>query len=241
MVKDRLILKLNSYMREKSKKENEEYKKTALSPTDAFKCPRKVYYSWKKVESINTPETTLRIFDLGDAIHQRWQKIFDEMKIQIKNEFRIETEYKGIPIHGYVDSICIIDNEPYIIEIKSQKDWNGIHGTDYLKRPKLEHEGQLQLYLHFTGIKKGILLYENKNTSELKEFEVEYDESFVKEILKDFEKLYAQIQLSDLPDKIKGANIEYYPCSFCEFRKHCFDTTGLEQQNLVDCGVVTKD
>ena len=217
----KLINKLDEFTVKQSVKQKEEYTKTALSPTDALDCPRKTFYKWHKYTQEETDTRSLRIFALGNYIHNRWQDLLDEMGLQLKREFRIDTTHKGIPIHGYVDSICSIDGQLYVVEFKSQKDW--MYGkTDYLQDAKPEHRAQVQLYMHFTGIHKAIILYENKNTSELREFQLSYDENFVTEILNSFEKLYSQINLNELPEKISGAKLDKYPCAYCGFRQHCF-------------------
>jgi CRISPR/Cas system-associated exonuclease Cas4 (RecB family) len=218
-----LIEKLDKYMIARAIKEDEEYKKTALSPTDALQCPRKVYYRWHKFKGGEPDARTCRVFSLGDSIHERWQKILEDMKIQLKSEYYIDTEYKGVPIHGYIDSVCIIDKNTYIVELKSQKDW--MYGKkDYLLTAKEEHIGQVQMYMHFTGIHKAIIMYENKNDSTLKEFHIDYDKELSIKILEDFVKLYSQINLNELPDRIKDAKIKTFPCSYCEFKEICFSS-----------------
>lgn len=226
-----LIEKLDKYMVDVAIKKDEEYQKTALSPTDAYGCPRKIFYKWYKYDCEPTNAQNLRVFSMGNAIHERWQSLLQEMGIQLKDEFYIDDTYKGVPIHGYVDSICLIDNTPVIVELKSQKDW--MYGKiDYLKEAKKEHIGQVMIYMHFTGIHTSILLYENKNTSELKEFIVKYDKEKALEILNSFVETYELINLNELPERFEGAKKEKYPCSWCPFVSTCFDSLENSNTNL---------
>jgi len=55
-----------------------------------------------------------------------------------------------------------------------------------LKEPKEENIYQIQLYLHYLNIKKGILLYIDKDRQEIKEFHVVYDAGLVKSLSKRF-------------------------------------------------------
>ena len=218
-----LIEKLDKWMIARAIKENTEYQKTALSPTDALQCPRKVYYRWHKFKASEPDARTCRVFTLGDSIHERWQKIMEDMKIQLKSEYYIDTQYKGVPIHGYVDSICVIDRETYIVELKSQKDW--MYGKkDYLMEAKEEHIGQVMMYMHFTGIPKAIVMYENKNDSTLKEFHIDYNQTLALKILDDFVLLYTDINLNQVPNKMKDANIKKFPCSYCDYKEICFES-----------------
>jgi hypothetical protein len=218
-----IIEKLNKHILETK----EERDKTAISPTDANQCPRKTYYSFIKAPAEPFTAKELLIFSMGESIHLRLQKYLQDSKLQLQAERRIEDFYKTMPIHAYIDSICIIDNEPYIIELKSHKDWN--YGNKcYLNEPKEEHIGQIQMYMHFTGIKKGIILYENKNTSELKEFEVLYDPEYTIKVLDELFLIWEQYQNKIEPNRNPEYQLSKYPCFYCKFVKHCFRDINLD-------------
>jgi hypothetical protein len=71
-----------------------------------------------------------------------------------------------------------------------------------LKEPHLDHYWQVQLYLHFFNIEKGILLYVNKDTQEIKEFIFDYEEKVARECLDQFEKLKTKIEANIIPDRL---------------------------------------
>ena len=201
--------------------EKEQRDKTAMSPTDAGKCQRQVYYSLINAPKDNTTAQEQLIFDVGNAIHEKLQVHFNNMGIQLKEEYRIENGYLDMPIHAYVDSICIINKETYIIEIKSHKEWN--YGNKcYLVEPKKEHIAQIQMYMHFTGIKKGILLYMNKNTSELKEFIIKYDPKHIGEILNELFDTWQNAQKKVEPKRNKLYVPVSYPCKYCKYSNYCY-------------------
>jgi hypothetical protein len=212
-----IIKKLNEHL----SKEDEYRKKTAMSPTDAGQCPRKVYYTYYNMPKDDfTPREKL-IFSLGDSIHKRLQKYFEDIGIQVKDEYRIEGKYEGMPIHGYVDSICVINDKVNIVEIKSHKEWN-YSNKCYLVEPKNEHVAQIMMYMHFTGIKDGIILYENKNTCELKEFIVKYNYISASEILCDLVNTWSNIKSKVEPKRNTKYNIFSYPCKYCKYANHCY-------------------
>ena len=74
------------------------------------------------------------------------------------------------------------------------------------------------MYLYFFNIKKGIVLYENKNTQELKEFVVEYDEKTVRDVLEKFEILRAQIKNNIIPSV---SDVNTWRCTYCPYRAIC--------------------
>lgn len=89
-----------------------------------------------------------------------------------------------------------------------------------LEAPKEENVNQIQLYLHYFKIPKGILLYVNKNTLELKEFLVNYNPISARRLLKDLEDLKKKIDSNIVPDRIKEYP-EGWQCKYCQFREIC--------------------
>ena len=121
------------------------------------------------------------------------------------------------------DSILSWEDELYVLDIKSMNSFL----FKNLIQPKQENVFQLQLYLHFFGIKKGILLYVNKDTQELKEFIILYDRVLSTKLLKDLESLKTKIDLNTIPKRLLS-----YPkdkeCQFCQFREICKKATANE-------------
>ena len=79
-------------------------------------------------------------------------------------------KYDKPPISGRLD--FLIKHELYgstVVELKSIND----KGFQALEAPKPDHTVQLQIYLNVSGYQHGIVLYENKNTQEVKAFVME--------------------------------------------------------------------
>jgi CRISPR/Cas system-associated exonuclease Cas4 (RecB family) len=89
-----------------------------------------------------------------------------------------------------------------------------------LTQPKEENVNQIQLYLHFFKIPKGILLYINKNTLELKEFLVEYDRFRAEKLLKDLAELKIKIDKNLVPQRL-AEYPENWQCQYCQFKEIC--------------------
>lgn len=89
-----------------------------------------------------------------------------------------------------------------------------------MQAPKEENVNQLQLYLHYFRIPKGILLYVNKDTQELKEFVVEYEEKKARSLLAELENLKKNIDLNTVPARIASYPTDWQ-CRYCPFREVC--------------------
>jgi CRISPR/Cas system-associated exonuclease Cas4 (RecB family) len=195
--------------------------------TDAGRCPRAVFFKFKNVPREEIEARVLRMFDHGDYIHQLIMKPLLSIR-----EIRVVASEINIPpqelITGRADAIISDSKEQYVLDIKSM---NGMIFNN-LNQPKEENVNQLQLYLHFFKIPKGILLYVNKDTQELKEFLVEYNPAIAQKLLKDLADLKIKIDSNIVPQKIP-AWPEGWQCKYCQFKEICA-TAGEENVKWED-------
>jgi CRISPR/Cas system-associated exonuclease Cas4 (RecB family) len=120
-------------------------------------------------------------------------------------------------ITGYKDLYEGPDNDVMIVELKSISE----SGFNYLNRgPKDNHKRQLHLYMYLTGIRAGMLLYENKNTQELKEFIIEYDEELAKEVVEQIIMVNKHVDENKLPEK--EYNRTDFECRYCPYKNICW-------------------
>ena len=207
--------------------------KNNLSPTDAFRCKRQILYQLLGIENedyiISNPQL-MNIFQNGNYSHKKFQEIMKEYYKNVEVEKRLELPIKfekngkqfEFLLTGYIDLILEKKNkQKAIIELKTHKDWL-INGRNYLPREKIEHKGQVMLYMYATGIKEAYIVYENKNTNELKEFKIEYNQRVVDSILDDFKEVWFYFKEQKIPEREDKYNETKYPCSYCPFKKICY-------------------
>ena len=190
--------------------------------TDAGKCPRAIFFKFKKAPRKEMEPRILRMFEHGDHIHQLIMKaLFGSRKIHV-----VAAEINMPPqeiISGRADAIVSINNELYILDIKSINSMI----FEKLQGPKKENINQIQLYLHFFQINKGILLYVSKDNQKLKEFIVSYDRNLCSELLSQLIELKNKINSNIIPLVLSD-----YPgnwqCRYCQFKDIC-DLAGKEE------------
>ena len=89
-----------------------------------------------------------------------------------------------------------------------------------LEEPKGENIQQIQLYLYYFQIPKGILLYVNKDNLELKEYIFDYDSSIAESLLENLTNLKSQIDTDIVPPRLTD-----YPgnwqCRYCQYKDIC--------------------
>ncbi len=197
-----------------SKKEERE--RAHFYITDSGKCPRAVYFQFKKYPKKELDAIFLRKMHQGDHVHMRTMEVL--ISLGIVKAIEIEIPPQEI-INGRADAILNIDNEPYVLEIKSINDF----GFKKLSKPDEDHYKQIQLYMHYFKINKGIILYENKDNQELKEFKIEYDSGLVEFVLYKLKELKQNIDnnlLPKVPESIMTGS-ESWKCSYCPYVESC--------------------
>src|SRR3990167_275304 len=139
--------------------------------TDAGKCGRSIFFKFKNAPREAMEPRILRLFDHGDHIHQLIMR-----SLLSTRDIHVVASEVDIPpqeiISGRADAILSDGKNLYVLDIKSM---NSMVFRS-LEIPKEENVYQIQLYLHYFKIPKGILLYVNKDNQELKEFIVNYNQ-----------------------------------------------------------------
>ena len=183
--------------------------------TDAGKCSRAIFFKFKKAPREEMEARVLRLFDHGDSIHRLIMKPLLSMR-----EIHVVASEVDIPpqelIRGRADAIISDGKELYVLDIKSM---NSMVFKN-LNQPKEEHINQIQLYLHYLDPQKGILLYVNKDSQELKEFEMFYDPKRAHTLLKALSDLKIKIDSNVIPPRI----LEWpgnWQCQYCQFKEIC--------------------
>ncbi|MEM4703410.1 MAG: CRISPR-associated protein Cas4 [Candidatus Pacearchaeota archaeon] len=185
--------------------------KVAFYVSDTGKCPRAIWFSLKNYPKRPVEARVLRIFEHGDYTHMRIMGALFSLGLVKAVEISIpENEF----IHGRADAILTLNNEPHVLEIKS------INSTKFKnKEPEKDHVFQIQLYMHFFKLRKGILIYENKDNQELKEYLIEYDEKLANDLLYKFKKIKEDVDKNIVPEIPK--DIEDWRCEYCPYIESC--------------------
>ncbi|MDO8663654.1 MAG: Dna2/Cas4 domain-containing protein [Candidatus Wildermuthbacteria bacterium] len=188
--------------------------------TDAGKCPRAIFFKFKNAPREEMEAKILRMFDHGDHIHQLIMKPLLSVR-----EIHVVASEVNIPpqelISGRADAIISDGKDLYVLDIKSMNSMIFKNLTE----PKEENTYQVQLYLHYFKISRGILLYVNKDTQELKEFRVDYDKDLSDRLLAELSNLKTKIDGNIIPQRISGYPGDWQ-CKYCAFKEVCGMTVG---------------
>ncbi len=183
-------------------------------------CSRAIWYAYKGHEKKPLTAKQIRTFEMG--------KILEEM---IKEQVRL----LGFPLNdggqftacydddvkifqGNVDGMLEIDGRFVILEIKTANDAN--FQTFFKKGLRTWNPGyysQVQAYMGMKGVKEAYIVVLNKNTAQLHDERVEFDDIFYHE-LKTKAKIISE---SEEPPERINKNPMFYICSMCQYKEVC--------------------
>jgi CRISPR-associated exonuclease Cas4 len=189
-------------------------------PSEVGNCMRKVWFSYKFPQEIK-PELR-KIFELGNILHDFVVEVLKSEKTPeielLQSEFPFKEKVGDLMISGRVDNLIKVkaSGKILLVEVKSAKNIN------YIKEPSHTNIVQLQLYMHFTGVHNGILLYVDKTNLKTKMFEIDYDETKALEIIDRFKKLHKSITENEIPEpEAKQQENLKWMCTYCEYKEKC--------------------
>jgi len=212
--------------REKDKDKNKGQRHFYIS--QAGKCSRAVFFRFKNVPEKELEPNILRLFDHGDHMHQ----LIMGALTSTRDIHVVASEVKIPPqelVSGRADAIISDGKDLYVLDIKTMNSMI----FKSLEKPKEENVQQIQLYLYYFKIPKGILLYVNKDNLELKEFIFDYNKTEAESLVKGLGFLKKQIDLDIVPARLADYP-DNWQCRYCQYKEICGrgDQQEMNWQNL---------
>ena len=202
-------------------------KKTFSPSTIVFghgKCPRYWYLAFEGNTFYEEREGKSQAnMESGTDRHARIQAAMEGAGIMVANEEKVT--FDDPPIFGFLDSIIKWKDSEYLVEIKTQN-------QDAFERHKKSmtastyHIVQLLMYMKIFKKKKGMVMYENKNTHDLLVIPININQKhvdFVDYLFGWMKEVYAAWKDKKLPEVPYKNNDVKVPCSSCPVQQACKD------------------
>jgi len=167
-----------------------------------------------------------RIFEQGNAIHEKWQRLFIRAGYSTADDLDVTQFNEEYKISFTPDIICSIPEfykGKMIGEIKSV---NTFQFQKMTKHPSAYK--QCQWYMFLTGIKKGFVLSEDKNTQDFKIEVYDFDSELIapfqdraEQIMYYYNRVLNEHKMVSRPNDCKSA--DYKRCSRCAMREACWN------------------
>lgn len=126
---------------------------------------------------------------------------------------------------GHADVWVTIEEEDYVVEVKT------INAVQFSKllQPQDSHRRQVMAYMKCLKVKKGLVVYLEKDRHATKEFVVEFDPDYYAEHVKGrIDRHFYSVNHNELPEK-EGTTPQLMPCRFCCYTEVCFGTIQLRK------------
>jgi CRISPR/Cas system-associated exonuclease Cas4 (RecB family) len=215
-------------------RENAFTQKTTFAPSQVGyghgTCPRYWYMAFEGAYFENDVdlEGSMRMHH-GTISHSKIEDLVEKMDMPSEIEHEINSSIP--PIRGFVDFIIDWDGEKIAGEYKTS-------AQEAFVFRKLQHKGspahivQVLLYLKTLGLKRGLLLYENKNTQELLAIEIsleqyqEYADYIVTWMNKVYQNYAYSTYMGDTLPARPFFSRKSKECKTCPVKRSCYDGLG---------------
>lgn len=184
-----------------------------FSISSAGGCWRKKYLTMKGLFKEEFNEKTKRTFNIGDLYHREIiAEIISKGESKglhlVAAEFNIEHDF----LSGRIDAVLSDGKDLFIVDVKSAGDYT-MKKIESGECPE-NYQNQVQLYMHITGIHKGLLLFVGKNKGTLEEYEVIYDKERCERLISDIKHFMEYNVAKDLEPEEKCDGMPF-GCPVC--------------------------
>jgi hypothetical protein len=169
------------------------------------------------------PPTLQTTFDVGKRLEGMILDYIEEAGVELirpsqENHFLYCFDKDNIKFQGHLDAIILIGEDKHVLEIKTIKDsrFNQFKNKG-LQEFSPTYYAQIQAYIGMMGLKKGVLLGMNKDTSEFHHEWVDFDSRCYEGL-----QIKAKfIDSSDIPPEKINKSPLFYICSRCQYKEIC--------------------
>lgn len=165
MIKDKILEKINESIEEKSSSRFPNGVSVSLLSTD---CDRRAFNNLRWAVQEKHEARQLRLFETGHCEELRLINWLRDAGYTVTDEQKQITD-KDILLNGYIDGIVYgVTDAPCLLECKTHNDKSfkqlvkkGVAGC------KPEHIDQVNVYMHYTELKRCVYIAKNKNDDDI--------------------------------------------------------------------------
>ncbi|MEE9446187.1 MAG: PD-(D/E)XK nuclease family protein [Cocleimonas sp.] len=171
----------------------------------------------------------------GNAIHENVQNTVKKSIETFAIEKKVKSTFFGsvngllepFTIGGHIDLILLLGNKLCIVDIKTFKRVERYPAERYM--PNEKYLDQLAIYMGLTGIKKGFILYINREDFEPLFYDIDRPDIRFTNMLKKCNEMLIHETNATLPETLPKEYKKYtgrmelnWECNYCEFKDYCF-------------------
>ncbi len=183
-------------------------------------CSRAIWYAYKGHAKKPFTAKQLRTFEMGRILEGMIKDQVRLLGLPLEDNAQITACYDDdVKIfQGNVDGMLEINGRYVILEIKTAKDSSfQTFVTKGLRTWSPNYYSQVQAYMGMKGVESAYILVLNKNTGDLHDEYVQFDDLFYHEL-----KAKAKIisEAIEPPERVNKSPL-YYICAMCQYKEVC--------------------
>jgi CRISPR/Cas system-associated exonuclease Cas4 (RecB family) len=182
-------------------------------------CPRYWYLYFEGNEAeVHNDWYSIANMNSGTDRHKRIENAFDDAGILVTKEYPIKNERPKIS--GRTDAVINIDGQEILTEIKTK----GNEGFERTLRPPKYNIEQLLIYMKIRQDKDALLLIENKDTHQIKNFVISVNQKykdFINYLFDWMIRIEDAFEAKTIPKNPYRNKFENKNCKSCQFLKAC--------------------
>ncbi len=186
------------------------------------RCPRYWYYAFTGAEYDDKYSALdVRNMAAGTDAHERFQNLLKDLGIA-DDDIEREINYDDPPIYGFIDAIVEWNGRKWVVEFKTSKTKWFSYRRQQLKPPTY-HLVQILIYMFVTGIRQGMIVYEDKDTGERTAIAVEWStrySEYIEKIMSCMKEVYSTVTSGKLPER--GFSKSSNECKGCPVKAICW-------------------
>lgn len=192
-------------------------------------CARKIWFGFRGYTALPLEGRLQMIFDFGNRVEEEVLKWLRLAGYEITDTQREFSELNGL-FKGHCDGLIKgVTQKTHVLEIKSASDARfKAFKTGTVASVSPTYLAQLQCYMGYTGLERGVWVVQNKNTSEIYVERLHFD-------MMEFKRIEARARRIISSNRVppRGYPEGAYECRMCDYRLVC---AGSHIQKEHTCG-----
>jgi len=199
-------------------------------------CERYLVYERTKWQEKTLHGVGLQlVFDLGNIFEDVVLTDLKQAGFTIVEQQR-PFFYPDFNISGHIDAKILIDGKAVPLEIKSASPYvfNAINSINDMKKSKYvymqKYPAQLNIYMLMSNIERGVFIFKNKSTGQMKEIWCDLDWELADSLCKKAQRINEHVVNGTLPEPVDNDAI----CEGCEYVHICLPERAGKEMKIID-------